>query len=160
MSRTNPPRRLHLVDVENLLGDARPSESQVRRCAEHFATVAAFAPDDQCVVACNHGAAASVSFGWMGARLLQRSGPDGADHALLEVLDHERVAQRFASVVIGSGDGIFAEPAARLAAAGVSVTAISVRRALSRRLELAASRVVHLDGDLPPAGTGFLSEAA
>ena len=64
---------------------------------------------DQCIVACNHGAAADVGYNWPGVRLLWRSGPDGADLALRDVLLEENVVDRFDRVILGSGDGLFAE---------------------------------------------------
>ena len=44
------------------------------------------------------------------------AGGDGADLALLDVLRHGNVAGRFTHVAIGSGDHLFAEQAAHLAA--------------------------------------------
>jgi uncharacterized LabA/DUF88 family protein len=61
------------------------------------------------------------------------------------VLRHENVATRFAHVAIGSGDHLFAEAAAHLAAQGVWVTVVSRQRSLSRQLALAAREVVLLD---------------
>jgi len=75
----------------------------------------------------------------------KRSGPDGADLALLDVLRHENVATRFTQVAIGSGDHLFAEEAARLAAQGVWVTVVSRQRSLSRQLALAVREVIFLD---------------
>jgi hypothetical protein len=57
---------------------------------------------------------------------------------LRDVLRHEDVARRFTHVAIGSGDHVFAEEAARLAAQGVWVTVVSRRRGLSSWLEQAA----------------------
>ena len=74
-----------------------------------------------------------------------RSGPDGADLELLNVLLHEEVAARFTRVVIGSGDGVFARAAASLATAGVRVTVVSRRDSLSSRLAFAAGEVIYLD---------------
>ena len=51
----------------------------------------------------------------------------------------------FTQVAIGSGDHLFAEEAARLAAQGVWVTVLSRRRGLSPWLERAASEVIFLD---------------
>jgi hypothetical protein len=48
-------------------------------------------------------------------------------------------------LVIGSGDHLFAEEAARLATQGVWVTVVSRRRSLSPRLALAAREVIFLD---------------
>jgi hypothetical protein len=80
-----------------------------------------------------------------------RSGPNGADLALLEVLEREEVEGRSSRVVIGSGDGIFAEAAARLQAGGVDVTVVTRAQSLSRRLRLAALNVRFID-DLPAEG--------
>jgi len=74
-----------------------------------------------------------------------RSGPDGADLELLDVIDHENVAERFTHVVIGSGDGIFADAATSLAAASRWVTVVSRCESLSARLRLAACDVIYLN---------------
>ena len=97
-------------------------------------------------------AAASARFGVEpGDRVAQFTSP-GFDVfclewtlALLDVLRHENVAKRFTHVAIGSGDHLFAEEAARLAAQGVWVTVVSRQRSLSPRLALAAREVIFLD---------------
>ncbi len=53
----------------------------------------------------------------------------------------ERIDERFDRVVLGSGDGIFAEVCALLQAAGCVVTVVSRREALSRRLRFAVRDV-------------------
>jgi hypothetical protein len=70
-------------------------------------------------------------------RYLVRSGPDGADLELLDLIGRERVAERFSCVPIASGDGPFAPPAAALARTGCQVTVVS-RRAhhLDRRMSI------------------------
>jgi hypothetical protein len=140
-----------LVDVENLIGHPRPTLTQAANCCDLYEERAAVRSGDLIVVACNHGAALAVGLGWKGARLLLRSGQDGADRALLEVIAHETVEDRFASVVVASGDGCFAEPVASLGAIGLDVTIVSRPPALSRRLELAARRVVVFDAEPVPA---------
>jgi hypothetical protein len=80
---------------------------------------------DQVEVASSHLTLLNAALGWPDARYRVRSGPDGADLALLDVLWHENVAQRFTHVAIGSGDHLFAEEAAHLAAQGVWVTVVS-----------------------------------
>ena len=61
------------------------------------------------------------------------------------MLRHENIATRFTHVVIGSGDHLFAEEAAHLAAQGVWVTVVTCQRSLSSRLALAAREVIFLD---------------
>jgi hypothetical protein len=150
-SKNFPQRRLHLVDVENLTGCPRPALPAAIACRERYEESAPVRGNDLVIVACNHGAAVTVGHGWRGARVFLRSGQDGADLALLDVIAHEDVASRFEAVVIASGDGCFAEPVAQLGALGIEVTVVSNGRALSRRLRLAAKHVVIFDGDPVPA---------
>jgi hypothetical protein len=69
--------------------------------------------------------------------------------ALIDVIRLEDISARFDHVVIASGDGIFAEPCARLQAAGCSVTVVSRRHAaLSRGLAFAVRDVRFLELDV------------
>ena len=140
-----PARRLHLVDVENLAGSSLPSLSQVRQARADYTASLALGDMDQVEVASSHLTLLNAALGWPYAHYRIRSGPDGADLALLDVLRHENIAGRFTDVAIGSGDHLFAEKAAYLAAQGVWVTVVSRRRGLSPQLALAAHRVIYLD---------------
>ncbi len=144
MFKDERPRALHVVDVENLLGIARPTLADVEACYEAYRPM--IGDRDLVVVACKHGAFAAVAWGWPGARRLVRSGDNGADRALLDVLTRERVEERFELVAVASGDGIFTDTVARLGGLGVSVTVVSRPAALSRRLRMAARHVL----ELPP----------
>lgn len=143
--RRFPARTLHLVDIENLAGDSLPSLGQVCEVQGLYRERLTFGSLDQVEIASSHLTLVNAALGWPHAHYRVRSGPDGADLALLDVLQNENVPGRFTHVAIGSGDGVFAEEAARLAAAGVWVTVISRRRSLSRRLALAARDVVYID---------------
>jgi NYN domain-containing protein len=140
-----PERGLHLIDIENLTGDRMPDFDQVRAVQDSYAGRLTFSALDQVVVASSHRTLLSAALGWPNARYRIRSGPDGADLELLDVLVYEEVAARFAQVIIGSGDGAFARAAASLAGAGVRVIVVSRRNSLSRRLAVAANQVIHLD---------------
>lgn len=133
-------RTLHLIDVENLCGVPLPTREQVAQVRASYQ--AHIAEGDIVVVASSHLAFLTVGWAWSGVRHLLRSGPDGADLALLEVLVLERVEERFGRVIIGSGDGIFAASVAELGRSGVPVTVISRPMSLSRRLRMAAHEVV------------------
>ena len=149
------------MDIENLVGSARPTIAETTACREEYTERAAVQPGDLVVVACNHGAALAVGIAWSGTRLLLRSGPDGADLALLDVIAHEAVGERFAAVALASGDGRFADAVAWLGGAGLDVTVVANGRALSRRLELAAKHVIIFDPSPPPAiPCALLREAA
>jgi hypothetical protein len=143
--RRFPARRLHLVDIENLAGDPLPSLGQVRQALGLYTGCLALGAMDQVEVASSHLTLVNAVLGWPHAHYRARSGPDGADLALLDVLRHENVAARFTHVAIASGDHLFAEEAAHLAALGVWVTVVSRQRSLSPRLALAAREVIFLD---------------
>jgi hypothetical protein len=160
--RRFPARTLHLVDIENLAGATMPSLSQVREVRRDYAHCLPFGGLDQVVIASSHLTLLNAGLGWPAARYRIRSGPDGADLELLDVLLCENVATRFSCVAIGSGDGIFANAAAILAAAGIWITVVSRRSSLSPRLRLAAHEVLFIDRPGPAAGTahGILAGAA
>ncbi len=80
-----------------------------------------------------------------------RSGKDGADLELIDVLEHENVAARFRHVVIGSGDGGFSQAAADLAARGIHVTVVSRWGSLAQTLATVAGEVIYLDAPLTVA---------
>ena len=111
----------------------------------------------QRIVACSHHAASTVAFAFPTARHLWRSGQNGADLALLGVLENERVDERFERVTICSGDGIFAASAATLAGADVEVTAVSLEGHLAARLQFAARHMVFLPLVSGTASTGTAS---
>jgi hypothetical protein len=91
-----PGRALHLVDVDNLLGDPRQATP-----ASVAATLAAYrqavrvAPADLVVVATNPGLALVVGLAWPGPLLRTARGPDGADLALLADLGDLMAAGAF-----------------------------------------------------------------
>jgi hypothetical protein len=151
-------RTAHLVDAENLLGTAAPRPADVRQLTSCYATRVGFGPMDQVVIACSHLAFTTIGFCWRGPQYLLRSGPDGADLALLAALRHDHIAARFPRVVIASGDHIFAPAVTGLAAAGCQVTIASRRGRLSQALQHAASgRVIYLD---PPGRLAARQDAA
>src|SRR5579862_7303671 len=78
-------RALHLVDVENLLGGTAFSERDVADTAAVYVELAQVATRDHVVIASSHHTAYPTWMGWPKAgRRVVRSGPDGADHALLD----------------------------------------------------------------------------
>lgn len=137
--RTNrPSRTLHLIDIENLLADPRPGIEAVRLARRSYNAQVGIGEHDLVVVACNHGCALRVGIAYCGARLAVRSGPNGADLALLDVLAEHDVGARFDAVNVGSGDGIFASAVAALRALDVATLVVSRPEALSAALRLAA----------------------
>jgi NYN domain len=145
-----PDRALHVVDIENLAGAAVPSLALVSEVQGRYVACLGFGADDQVVLAASHLGLLNAGLGWPHARYRVRSGKDGADLELIDVLEHENVAARFGHVVIGSGDGGFSRAAADLAARGIHVTVVSRRASLHPRLAKAARDVIYLDGPLAP----------
>ena len=140
-----PERALHLVDIENLAGAPVPNLALVTEVQGRYLARLGVGVDDQVVMAASHRGLLDAAVGWPHARYRVRSGKDGADLALIDVLEHENVAARFSHVVIGSGDGIFGRSAASLAARGVRITVVSRHGSLSSGLARIAGDVVYLD---------------
>jgi hypothetical protein len=140
-----PERTLHVVDIENLAGVAIPTLVQVNEVQDWYLTRLGFGAADQAVLASSHLGLINTALGWPHARYRVRSGRDGADLELLDVLEHEDVARRFRHVVIGSGDGAFGQAAESLRDRGVRVTVVSRPGSLAMALAKAAQDVVYLD---------------
>lgn len=139
-------RSLHLIDMENLAGSTSFGIAEVVRIAARYSEVADVGPQDHIVVASSHRTASQTWFGWPpNVRRLVRSGANGADLASIDVIRKECVADRYARLVIASGDSIFAELAARLQSDGSAVTVVSRRTSLSRQLKFAVRDVRFLD---------------
>ncbi|MFC0865723.1 hypothetical protein ACFHYQ_25835 [Sphaerimonospora cavernae] len=144
-------RAVHLLDIENLTRSTRPTTSEVVALMGHYRTIVPIGSMDQFIVAVNHNALVSVGTAFHSAQLLARSGPDGADQALVEAAYGDQLNQRFDHVVIGSGDHYFAELAGWLTVSGVRVTVISRREALSWQLYAAVPDIRTIDPATPEA---------
>ena len=152
-------RRLFIVDAENLVAGAVKSAADVRWIRQTLEEHADLRPEEQVVVGTCHVGLLEVGINWSAARRVVRSGPSGADLALIEVLRQEHVADRFAEVVLVSGDGAFADVVAELATQGVPTTVVAQRASLSAKLRLSARAVVEVP--IPPifnAGRQTFSE--
>lgn len=139
-------RRLVVVDIENVVGGAVLTTEQAVGAHLAIEQVAGLNGSEQIVIGTSHVGVMSTGLGWRGPRLVVRSGQDGADLALLDVLTEERIHERFDEVVLVSGDGIFAEAVSALAAAGVDVTVVAHPGRCSKRLSFAAARTSLFDG--------------
>jgi hypothetical protein len=149
-------RSIHLIDVENLLGGPDFAELDVIELMAEYSSLVDRRPLDHVVIASCHRAAPATWFGCLEARRLVRSGPDGADLALVGVIEQENLAARYDRIVIGSGDGIFAEPAALLQTLGASVTVVAPVRGLSPKLKFAAKDIRFINvGGHPQAPTSI-----
>jgi|SRR5687768_4501048 hypothetical protein len=148
MRNLSQGRTVHLLDVENLVGAPRPALSQVVTMMGLYRRRVPAGGMDQYVAAVNHGAMLPVGLALTGIQLLVRSGRDGADEALREVIRLDHLDIRFERVVIGSGDGAFTDLVDWLRGRGVQVVVVSRPGALSRRLGRTAGQVISLEPPL------------
>jgi hypothetical protein len=152
-------RHMVVIDIENMAATPSPTHDDVIAVTDALREAIPGLAAAHIVVACSHRAALEVGTCLPG-RHLWRSGPDGADLALLEVLETEMIAERFEHVTVCSGDGIFADTMARLASCGVDAGVVAMREHLSARLRLAVHRVTYLPTHLPPQEPPFAAGVA
>ncbi len=142
VKKTHPHETDQLIDIENLVGASELTAAnvvEVKTAMDLMEGVNAMQ-----VVACSHHNAEVVLFNWPKARIILKSGEDGADLALIMVATDEDIAKRFDRVVIASGDGIFTTVAKKLLEQGVEVSIVCGRGALSKNLKRQCSNVRYL----------------
>lgn len=141
-------RSVHLIDLENLVGSGHVTEETARYTCTAYAALGVVGPNDQVIVAVSHHNLWAAWYGWPHVRCEARSGPDGADLLLQEIMASERLAVRFDLAVLATGDGGFAAATAALIEAGLPVGVIAPRGRLSARLRLAANAALETDFDI------------
>ncbi len=140
-------RTLHLLDPENLMGGPHQSCDALRYAAQSYKNIIPVRSGDHVIVGTSPGLALEAGLKWPGSRLVIGSGPDGADHALLDAVeDTEWVAERFDRVIIGSGDGIFQPLAHAFRSRGVAVGVVGREGTVARGLAEAADLLCFITG--------------
>jgi hypothetical protein len=128
-------RELHLIDIENELGTARPLRADIERFREFYIKRNNVPKNAHIVIGASSGATmVEAAVAWPNVRTEWTAGPDGADRALISVALEENVDKRFGRVIIASGDHIFADAASKLLALGLQVTVFSRATSLSNKL--------------------------
>src|SRR5437870_5832613 len=122
MKRALQGRRLLVVDIENVAGGAVVTKAMAEWARNVVESALNVVNGEQVVIGTSHLGLFNAKSAWPCARMKVRSGQDGADIELLDVLATEDLARRFDEVVVVSGDGIFADAVARLGGSGVQVT--------------------------------------
>lgn len=138
-------RRLIVVDIENMVGGGVASAYDAwiaRMKVEHLVGPVNL---EQVIIGTSHFGAIATRVGWTGARILVKSGPDGADLRLLDEMQHWDIPLRFGEVVLVSGDGIFTDAVANLTARSTRVTVLAPADGCSKRLRMAASTCILFD---------------
>jgi len=142
--KRSTPRRLVATDIENINGGAVSDPALAHAALCEIAECIGLVEGEQVVIGVGPSSLVAAAMSRPNARFVMRRGLDGADLALIDVLEEENIAERFDEVFIVSGDGVFAKVAAQLASAGVNVTVVARANHLSKRLRLAAGKVVLL----------------
>lgn len=152
-SAGRPGRRLHVIDIENLLGGGTMTAARLRAWSDAYLGLGVFRCGDHVTIGVDVTGAAEVKFALGSARVVIGRGRDGADRALLGVLREEvDPVEHYAGLVLASGDGAFAEDVARLRDRGFEVTVVSRPHCLSSRLRVAAgANAVWFPGATPVA---------
>ena len=128
-------RSLHLLDLENLVGDPCAAEPLVRETLTRYLRVARWRDGDHVYIASNPGLMYKVAFDPpVPCNAHATRGPDGADVMLLSLAPPELIVRRYARLVIGSGDGIFAARANAARDLGVDVLVVARAGSCSSRL--------------------------
>ena len=146
--KTKPLKKTHeyetdqLIDIENVVGASELTAANVIEVKNAMDLMEG--ANVMQVVACSHHNAEAVMFNWPKARIILKSGKDGADLALIKVATDEDIAKRFNRVVIASGDGIFTTIAKELSEQGVEVSIVCGRGALSKNLKHQCPNVRYL----------------
>lgn len=140
-------RTLHLVDLENLLGDYRKDEVAIE-ALHHYLELARWTEGDHMIVAADPQIVRQIGFDepvpWS---LHATRGDDAADVMLLAQAPVELIARRYDRLVIGSGDGIFVARARAARDHGVGVVVVSRPEGLANRYRRWAFPVIPFTPD-------------
>ena len=134
---SSPPRALHVLDVENLLG-GQVTFGRTKVMWDLYCEAAKVDDADMIVAGCSRRFAESVLFALpsRGRVVIGANVPDGADAALLDAVDPTHQASRFARVVVGSGDHAFAPMALQFVTAGCPADLVTGSGFTARRLRM------------------------
>jgi len=144
-------RRLHLIDLENVIGDPDACERDIARLWDVYKRHAVgVGPTDHVIVAtgANLALAAWFALPAQGVQRRVRRGPDGADLALLDACHVEHDARRFDELVIASSDHIFTELAETARSHGMRTHQVIGRSVPSKTLMAACPTRTWLRLDL------------
>ncbi len=158
-------RSLHLVDIENLVGEPtswRPD--RIRATFDAYLQTANWRPCDSLVIAANPSFMKMLAFDLVGMahRALCAWGKDAADQLLLGAVPAD-VGSRFRRLVVGSGDHAFAPLVASLRGR-IETLVVAAAGLISADLYVATDEVERLVSNLnsdeyAPKVSGCRSEA-
>ena len=137
-----PTRRLLLIDIENYCGKGNLQPADVRIARTEICRDLELGGGDLVVIGTSHSNNCFVcGTEWEGPRQVLRRGHDGADVALIDAFGEYRL-DTFSSLVIVSGDGIFADIASCARNKEKAVTIVSRIEGLSGKLRETTNDVI------------------
>jgi hypothetical protein len=149
-------RPLHILDIDNLLGDPTATDTHViNDCLGQYRAHTGYQKGDHVVVGtgCNALHVYAVQSCWPAVQYVRRSGPDGADFALIEQALIALERGRYSHFILGSGDGRFADLFDEMTARGYPVFVASRPSALSWKLrQRAGENLIYLPEIAEPVG--------
>ena len=129
-------RTLHLVDLENLVGDPMATGPDALDALHRYLHIAGWTDGDHVVLAANPGLLRRMMFDLsIPCSVHAVTGKDAADLMLIEHAPPDWVAARFARLVVGSGDAEFTATALAVRDLGVPVVVVSRGGSLSGSLQ-------------------------
>lgn len=137
-----PGRTLHLIDVENLVGEDRTRAEFFLQAAEAYVGAGRVHDGDHLVVGSDASLAFVVREAFPHARLVTGRGENGADNALIRAVDVQFAESHYDRVVVASGDHVFADLVRHLVRDGVLVHVVACIDGLSNELRRAARVVI------------------
>jgi ketosteroid isomerase-like protein len=140
-------RTVHVVDVENLIGEDHRDATveQIRAVIEDYRRLVGARDGDLFFFGANPELKFRVMVATGSNQVRGYKGKDGADKALLDVVDGDWVVGQFDRVCVASGDHAFAPLARSLKGEGLHVTVVSRPMSVSAELYRAASEHLVLD---------------
>lgn len=142
--RPGKVRTLHLVDIENLLGDPFCEDTDYfDETVEEYKELSEWQATDQVLVAANKWLSARIAFSLQNwnCRLFTAAGKDGADLRLLSEGAQPKLIEQFDRLVVGSGDGIFCRAVSSAKALSLEAVTVARKSSLSTRLAVESDEV-------------------
>lgn len=120
-----PNPRLHEIDIENLAGAGLLTTEVVKEVKALYESFVGVGANDLVIVAAGPHNKAAVFEGWGQAVYKFRKGKDGADDALISLVDQISDLRMFEHIFIGSGDSKLAQVAEKAKSQGVGATVVT-----------------------------------
>jgi hypothetical protein len=143
-----------IVDIENALSKPNFTTRDARMIRKFLTETVSLKDHEQVTIGTSHINAFETTRAWSNARVRYRSGPNGADLVLLDVLTNEGIEERFDEVVLVSGDGIFTDQVNRLRSLGINVTLVAPANGCATRLRLRATSSLRYSPPWEPTTRG------